>query len=266
MKYVHLKCLQQWRSRTENKKHGPHVTTYTWKAFHCELCKTKLSDTYQVGDKNFQIFKIMKPEKNYMVIETYQIHSNENDNEKQRQMHIIDFGSINRVRFGRGHETDVRIHDISVSRLHAVIQRDDQGRYFIEDNNAKFGTLVQIQAPMHLNENFEYSFQAGRSVFHINMQQEQSIFNFMKSQQPLQMPVYRDEFGKVVNYKESETESIATKKKRDQLIFMSYVGQFCNESSKNLLREAEDFIDENDEFFCPGEESIGDEHESQFNV
>ena len=61
MQYVHLKCLRQWLSRNENKKIMPHVTSYTWKAFHCELCKEKLEDVYRHGNATHQIFEIQKP-------------------------------------------------------------------------------------------------------------------------------------------------------------------------------------------------------------
>lgn len=172
MKFVHLRCLQRWRSRTENKKRTAHVTTYTWKAFHCELCKCKLQDTFEVGGSQHRIFEVEKPASNFLVVETSQINANESESEKQKQLHIISFENTNKVRFGRGHETEVRIVDISVSRLHAIIHKDELGRLYLEDNGSKFGTLAQVLAPMHLNEHFEYSFQAGRSVFHVNMQQE----------------------------------------------------------------------------------------------
>jgi hypothetical protein len=136
-----------------------------------------------------------------MVVETSQINASDSESEKQRQLHIIDFANTNRIRFGRGHETEVRIVDISVSRLHAIIHKDELGRLYLEDNASKFGTLAQVQAPLHLNENFEYSFQAGRSVFHVNQQQEQSIFNFMKGSQPQYVPIFRDENGVLINYK-----------------------------------------------------------------
>lgn len=71
MRYVHLKCLRQWRSRTENKKIMPHVTTYTWKAFHCDICKEKLEDSYTVNKKEHLIFEIQKPPHNYMIIESF---------------------------------------------------------------------------------------------------------------------------------------------------------------------------------------------------
>jgi len=134
-----------------------------------------------------------------LVLETSQINSNETEAEKQRQLHIIDFANTNKIRFGRGHETEVRIVDISVSRLHSIIHKDEQGRIYLEDNGSKFGTLALVQAPMHLNESIEYSFQAGRSVFHLTMQQEQSIFNFMKSSQTQLAPLYRDQAGGVIN-------------------------------------------------------------------
>ena len=71
---------------------------------------------------------------------------------------MVNFNNNDKIKLGRGHDTDVRIHDISVSRLHAFIKRDEFGRYYIEDNNSKFGTLIQIQAPLHLNEKFTYKF------------------------------------------------------------------------------------------------------------
>ena len=44
---------------------------------------------------------------------------------------------------GRGHESDLRINDISVSRLHAMIKYKDN-RFLLEDNVSKFGTLVLV--------------------------------------------------------------------------------------------------------------------------
>jgi len=47
------------------------------------------------------------------------------------------------IKVGRGHETDIRVTDISVSRFHAKINRSlTTGEYFVEDNKSKFGTLV----------------------------------------------------------------------------------------------------------------------------
>lgn len=47
-------------------------------------------------------------------------------------------------KLGRGHESDLRINDISVSRCHAIIKFKD-GRFYLEDNLSKFGTLVLVK-------------------------------------------------------------------------------------------------------------------------
>jgi hypothetical protein len=74
MQHVHLKCLRQWLGMSENKKVSENVTTYTWKAFHCELCKEKLADHYEGTDQSHLIFEIQKPASNYVVIETSHVN------------------------------------------------------------------------------------------------------------------------------------------------------------------------------------------------
>jgi pSer/pThr/pTyr-binding forkhead associated (FHA) protein len=46
------------------------------------------------------------------------------------------------IKLGRGHECEIRITDISVSRKHAYIKIQNN-EFFILDNNSKFGTLVR---------------------------------------------------------------------------------------------------------------------------
>ena len=49
---------------------------------------------------------------------------------------------------GRGHDAHVRVTDISVSRLHAVMIKSTQGYYYLSDNDSKFGTLAQVRSPL----------------------------------------------------------------------------------------------------------------------
>ena len=50
---------------------------------------------------------------------------------------------------GRGHESEVRVNDISVSRCHALLKYaskdkvgSSKGGFYMEDNLSKFGTLI----------------------------------------------------------------------------------------------------------------------------
>ncbi len=47
-------------------------------------------------------------------------------------------------KLGRGHESDLRINDISVSRCHAIIKFENN-KFMLEDNKSKFGTLVLVK-------------------------------------------------------------------------------------------------------------------------
>lgn len=55
------------------------------------------------------------------------------------------------IKIGRGHDADVRVTDISVSRLHAIFKKDAKGYFYLEDNHSKFGTLVLVRNPFLLN-------------------------------------------------------------------------------------------------------------------
>ena len=68
---------------------------------------------------------------------------------------------------GRGHESDLRINDISVSRLHAMIKYKD-GKFLLEDNVSKFGTLVLVNKRTPLSPGFNKAVQIGRSVINFS--------------------------------------------------------------------------------------------------
>ena len=47
-------------------------------------------------------------------------------------------------KLGRGHDSDLRYNDISMSRVHAKISFEN-GKWFLQDNDSKFGTLVLVK-------------------------------------------------------------------------------------------------------------------------
>lgn len=63
---------------------------------------------------------------------------------------------------GRGHESDVRISDISVSRSHAKICMKDK-KFYLEDTGSKFGTLVLAKEDVEIKE-CQQILQIGRTL------------------------------------------------------------------------------------------------------
>jgi len=52
----------------------------------------------------------------------------------------------NEFKVGRSVDTDMKIADISVSRVHSFV-RNTGDRLIVQDNGSKFGTLIKINRP-----------------------------------------------------------------------------------------------------------------------
>ena len=80
-----------------------------------------------------------KPETNYLVMESVK-------SAPAKVIHVFNLKKGNEFKVGRSVDTDMKIADISVSRIHSYL-RIRNGKLYIEDNGAKFGTLVKIKDP-----------------------------------------------------------------------------------------------------------------------
>jgi pSer/pThr/pTyr-binding forkhead associated (FHA) protein len=83
------------------------------------------------------------------------------DNNNIKSIHVITLDEQNKIIMGRGHESDVRINDISVSRAHANITFLN-GKIKIRDLKSKFGTLVLIKKDLPILEK-KIQLQIGRT-------------------------------------------------------------------------------------------------------
>lgn len=83
-------------------------------------------------------------------------------------------------KLGRGHESDLRINDISVSRCHAKIKLE-KGKFMLEDNQSKFGTLVLIKQRTPLLPGFNKAVQVGRTVINFSVKSISSTMNTVKN-------------------------------------------------------------------------------------
>jgi pSer/pThr/pTyr-binding forkhead associated (FHA) protein len=46
------------------------------------------------------------------------------------------------IQVGRGHDNEMRVTDISVSRCHAKLAKGRNGEVYLEDYGSKFGTMI----------------------------------------------------------------------------------------------------------------------------
>ena len=124
MKYIHYECLKNWlNSKIEedmsmdDKDREIESISYNRKDISCELCKEKLPD-------------YIKYKGQYYNICFYN--------------HLISFDNKYTINMGRANECELSIAELSVSRYHCMIHKED-GELFLEDNSSKFGTLILVQ-------------------------------------------------------------------------------------------------------------------------
>ena len=173
MKYIHLKCLKHWiNTRSFDKVESNELCSiYIIKPVECELCKTKFPDFIRHNGKLFALLDFEYEYKNYLILESLTL-----DKHKNKFLYVISLENNKKIKLGRGHDSDILLSDISVSRIHCVISTENKNVY-IEDNNSKFGTLILIQSSsIQMVENLPLYFQVGRTFFSCRYKKPSKLF------------------------------------------------------------------------------------------
>ena len=160
LKYIHLNCLKQWLSTKSCLKVEKNVnySLFLIKRVECELCREKFPDFVKHNDKLYEILDFKSEFKNYLTIECLTLDKNNN-----RCLYVVNLENNHKLKIGRGHDANIVLSDISVSRVHSILTIENQ-KVFLEDNNSKFGTLILVQSPtLKLIENLPLYIQIGRT-------------------------------------------------------------------------------------------------------
>lgn len=105
-----------------------------------------LPSSVEVNGTAHELIELPKDKSGCVILET--VHDPRNG---AKSIHIIPLSNTGKIYLGRGHDNDIRIQDISVSRSHAIITVKS-GAAYISDNSSKFGTLAKISSPILLEE------------------------------------------------------------------------------------------------------------------
>lgn len=158
IQFIHLDCLRHWLAGKVTTRESEGCVTYLWKTLECEVCKTALPLVLHHKGKALSLFRISKPQSAHIILETDDLEI-----PALKCVHVISFDSAKtEVRLGRGHSSDIRINDISVSRCHAIV-RLREGKFLLEDCNSKFGTLMKVTQELKLGTE-KVTLQMGRSL------------------------------------------------------------------------------------------------------
>lgn len=158
-----------------------NVRSFYWKKFECEICKSMYPYTFKIGRTIYKIIDLTneitsQTKNNYILLESMPLDKN-----TSRNIHLLQVTpDQTEFKLGRGHESQVRINDISVSRCHAIIKCKNDG-FYIEDNTSKFGTIILLKEKLRLRLGYTMAVQVGRTVVSFTIKYVQSEKEKLKS-------------------------------------------------------------------------------------
>lgn len=179
IEHVHLKCIQQWtKDRVRQTRSNG---SYFYRPLSCELCRAQYASHARfsgltllgLGTSGCLPVVELPPVKPPFVVL-------ENISRDDQGHHVISLADEKLAKIGRGHSSDIRIDDVSISRWHASIRFSD-GEFLLEDNASKFGTSIPVKRLQLLGTDDTTLIQVGRTVLSLSPQQ-------LRAERPFLMP------------------------------------------------------------------------------
>ena len=173
LNYAHFNCIKYWMSTKIIKKENDKKTVmnYFLPQFNCEICKVPFPFKFRLNknkNKIYELIDIERPNCNYIILES--LNQKKENNENHKFIHVIKLINEDDITIGRANNADIKINDISVSRLHAKLNFNfDQKSVQIVDLKSKFGSLVLIKDKIELKSGECLIAQVGRTLFGTNI-------------------------------------------------------------------------------------------------
>lgn len=166
-KYIHLTCLRKCISAKKKVRARLGVSSHFWTRICCDVCKSDLPLSLVSNASELSLVQSEDAEA------TIILESVDKDKESQNGIFVLCMSEDSTASLGRGHECDVRIPDISVSRAHSTLSYRS-GCFILQDNKSKFGTLVQVRDMIDLNPLESVVVQCGRTVINLHFASDTS--------------------------------------------------------------------------------------------
>jgi len=189
IKFIHLKCLSLWLQTKSQllTLSNERCKQLLFSKINCEICQGKIPEiVFDINKK--KTYQVYKPEdifsfinnlyNNYIILESFELIN------LKKIIYIISFDEKNSISIGRGQDCDVRLADVTVSRMHSQFLRTKDNKIIIKDAGSKFGTLILLQAKKVLIKNKILSIQIGKIylnlyICHYNLNCLCKLFNYI---------------------------------------------------------------------------------------
>ena len=183
-KFIHINCLSHWfkiKSDVFDSSNNIFIKI-TYNTLECEICKEKFPEmacdiinekSYEIYNPEYFITSLNEIYHNYAIFESFELINH------KKIVYIISFDKQNSITIGRSQISDMKIADVTISRIHSILLRTKDNKLMIKDDDSKFGTLILLQAKNILINEKILSIQIGKIL--LNMHLEFYKFNIFRN-------------------------------------------------------------------------------------
>lgn len=160
MRYIHLQCLQSAIASKCSIAQNNNFTLITWKNFDCEICLSEYPKYMIHKSKTYSLFDYALIAYDKYIIFDYFMYDDAKLKANRKGILIINIDDTslnnnNEITLGRTQTNQVKLKNISISRIHCTIKVID-GQVMIKDNGSKFGTLLYLKQKYSLMDENDF--------------------------------------------------------------------------------------------------------------
>lgn len=223
VQYIHVQCLKHWLKTKIIIKDYKYFTVIIKKKFECEICKENLPEALMINNKLINLFTYKKPKNDYLIWESIPQGMTPEELNEKRYFYIIKFDHKLKITVGRSNNSDIKMGDPSISRNHSAIILDYH-KFFVQDLNSKFGTLIELKRNILFLPNKPFSVQINK--YYLYFELVRTFFGLIKCYQNKSFR-WRD-YNSYINENEIER-----KRKEISNLHNSRVIEMASSRSKN---------------------------------
>ena len=194
MKYIHYSCLKKSIMQKIQVRKEKYFDLYFFKSYHCEICLETYPKYIKYKSYIYNLVEIDLSKFNdyiqtsiiYYTEKNHHVNNSNLEYENKKQLSYLGYLIFNideqmELKVGRNQNNEIVLKDISISRFHCVLKRENN-LLKIKDKKSKFGTLLYIKNTKQIEPNISpLMLISGKHQFIFNLIYQEKLFGFFQN-------------------------------------------------------------------------------------
>ena len=190
MRYIHYSCLKKSIMQKIQIRNEKYFDIYFFKSYNCEICLETYPKYIKYKSYIYNLVEVdLSKYTDYIqasIIYYTENNNNGNNDKDKKQLSylgyiIFNIEEKNEMKVGRNQSNEIVLKDISISRFHCVLKRENN-LLKIKDSKSKFGTLSYIKNTKQIElEQPSLTLISGKHQFIFNLKYHEKMFGFLQN-------------------------------------------------------------------------------------